>query len=232
MNHQFEALDPADQILIFQASDELRDITMKVQGHMRDYFPPQVDFPLAPPGALEMLMKPAWICVMKMFQHMLRKEQSLPPVQVDENTAAFAAAMTRSPQTGRMSTGGGKRTGTSADPGPSRPGQPKFSPEPPSDDEAPTEFDNDYIGSKSQPSRHPHNSGLNKHVLSCTGALMAVLGRGRANLWQWHQAQGNDILPVRVVTNRHWGNDWNLHDDFMSTMQFSHQHSLFHAAMP
>ena len=86
---------------------------------------------------------------------------------------------------------------------------------------------------------HPYNFGLTKRVFSCSGALMAVIGSSRASLWQAHQGAGagaragvvaNEPLPVHDF-DRPNGYDWKLHDVFMNTLQFSHQHSLLHSSL-
>ena len=211
----FAELDPAEQVCIYKAPAFLRE---QLMGLRRDILASVEYITPADQSDIEDIKNHMWEMAMSVLNRLTSAEHATD--FADEGSPPRQLA--RTPATKRMATGGTLQRQPLA----SRPTQPRFSPEPEEDER----IGPNIIG-HNKVSIHPFNFGLNRDVFSCTGALMAVLGRERANLWQWHQGQGDNPLPVHLDTHNRWGYDYNLHDELLATMQLSHQHSLLHAAM-
>ena len=142
---------------------------------------------------------------------------------------AYNAAMTRTPRTraGHIYTGGKRRRGPVASQTP--PSPPETIPDS-EDDESVQSGDtdqppDDYTNIKSQ-----YDVGYSDKLLSCTGAVVAVVARSRAQLWQGSHPDSpipfcaeSEDFPVRY--------DWHLHDTLLNVLRLPCQHSLLHASL-
>ena len=78
---------------------------------------------------------------------------------------------------------------------------------------------------------HPHDFGLTDQVFSCSGALMATMGRARSLLWAPAGLPAAEWPPNYLEPGRFIRYNWSLHDTYLATLQLPCQHSMLHASL-